>query len=106
VNDDAGLTILWEFVVAPGAEVEFRRAYGPGGAWVTLFRRGEGHVETVLLEDRAVPGRFVTLDRWISAAAYAAFRSRFAAEYATLDAQCAAWTQHERPLGEFIPRSP
>ena len=100
-DDDTGFTVLWEFVVAPGRVAEFRRAYGPEGAWVALFRKGSGHVETCLLEDRALPGRFVTIDRWTSAAAYRAFRNRFAAEYDALDATCAGWTEREKLLGEF-----
>jgi quinol monooxygenase YgiN len=100
-DDDTGFTVLWEFVVAPSALADFRRAYGPAGAWVALFRRGSGHVETRLLEDRSLPGRFVTVDRWTSAEAYRAFRQRFASEYEMLDAACAGFSEREKFLGEF-----
>ena len=96
-----GFVIVWEFVVAKAAVPDFCRAYGPEGDWVTLFRRGTGHVETLLLEDGATAGRYVTVDRWTSAVAHEAFRQRFAAEYAALDAACAAWTESERMIGEF-----
>jgi heme-degrading monooxygenase HmoA len=92
---------VWEYEVRPEAEVEFRRRYGPGGSWVRLFRRAAGHVETLLLHDEHDTARYVTVDRWESAAAYAAFRERFAAEYAALDRECAALTKHERSLGTF-----
>jgi heme-degrading monooxygenase HmoA len=101
----AGFVILWEFVVAPHAAAAFRRAYGPDGAWVELFRRAPGHIETFLLEDRTSPGRFVTLDRWTDAAAWQAFRHRFAAEYEALDRAGEGWTESERLLGEFEERA-
>lgn len=100
-DDDAAYWIVWEFLVTPAAVAEFRRAYGPQGAWVTLFRRGDGHLETLLLEDRSRAGRFVTVDRWRSAAAHDAFRSLFAADYDALDAACAPWCEGERLIGEF-----
>lgn len=95
------LVHLWKYEVRPGAEAEFRRAYGPEGDWVRLFRRAPGHIETLLLHDAEATGRYVTVDRWESAAAYAAFRERFAAEYVTLDERCAALTTREASLGTF-----
>jgi heme-degrading monooxygenase HmoA len=103
-GDRGDFVILWEFEVAPHAADAFRRAYGPDGAWVALFRRAPGFVETRLLEDRARPGRFVTLDRWQDEGAWRAFRERFAAEYEALDAAGAGWTGAERRLGEFEER--
>lgn len=100
-DDELPLAILWEFVVAPGSIDAFRRAYAPDGPWVALFRRGQGHLGTELLEDPAIPGRFVTIDRWASAAHWEAFRAAFAAEYEELDRACAGWTVRERPLGRF-----
>ena len=96
-----GVTHVWEFQVPPAAEAEFRRHYGPTGSWVDLFRRSPGHIETLLLRDAATPGRYVTIDRWESAASYEAFRERFAAEYAALDARCEKLTTREVRLGSF-----
>jgi heme-degrading monooxygenase HmoA len=92
---------IWEYDVRADAEAEFLRHYGPEGTWVRLFRRAAGHVETLLLRDADEPGRYVTVDRWESAAAYAAFRKRFAAEYAALDEACATLTTGEHALGSF-----
>jgi heme-degrading monooxygenase HmoA len=92
----------WEYQVRADAEAEFLRHYGPEGSWVRLFRRAAGHVETLLLRDADEPGRYVTVDRWEGAAAYAAFRERFATEYAALDEACAALTTSERSLGTFV----
>ena len=92
---------VWEFIVAPHQEREFLEAYGPSGAWSSLFRRAPGYVETLLLRDQAVPGRFLTIDRWRSAEAHDAFRASFHAEYEALDRACEALTQHEASLGAY-----
>lgn len=96
------IAYVWEFHVPTGAESEFRRLYGPDGSWVRLFRRGPGHIETLLLRDATTPGRYVTVDRWESAAAYRAFRERFADEYEALDRVCEALTDGEASLGSFV----
>ena len=54
-----------------------------------------------LLRDRADELRFVTIDRWRSAADYDAFRERFADDYAALDALCEELTVAETLLGRF-----
>jgi len=97
----AGYAYLWEFRVSPEQRAAFLHAYGPAGAWTALFRRAAGYRGTLLLADEADATRFLTVDRWESAAAYRAFRAAFAAEYAALDAKCAHLTQAERALGEF-----
>lgn len=92
---------VWEFQVPPTAEAEFRRHYGPDGSWVRLFRKDPAYLETLLLNDRSTPGRYVTVDRWKSAEAYRSFRDRFAEEYAALDRLCEALTSRESDLGSF-----
>ncbi len=92
---------VWEYTV-PAAQVPaFVATYGPDGAWAALFRRAEGYLETLLLQDPAQPGRYLTIDRWASAAAYDAFRARFGAEYEALDRACEALTEHEASLGTY-----
>lgn len=93
---------LWEYRVPAASEAAFVAHYAADGVWVRLFRRGNGHVETRLLRDPATRGRYLTVDVWESAAAYAAFRARFGAEYAALDDACAALTTSERSLGTFV----
>jgi len=91
----------WEYRVRPDAIDEFVRHYGPGGSWVVLFSRADGYLGTRLLRDREDPERFVTIDTWVTAAACAAFRERFAADFDALDAACEALTLEERHLGDF-----
>jgi heme-degrading monooxygenase HmoA len=97
----AGYTYLWEFHVAGERRAEFEIQYGPGGAWVSLFRQSPGYLETLLLRDPANDGRYVTIDRWESEAAYQAFRARFAAEYRELDERCQHLTTKELSLGHY-----
>jgi heme-degrading monooxygenase HmoA len=92
---------IWAFRVAADARNRFETAYGPDGPWVALFRKARGYRETWLCRDRDQAGRYVTVDVWESRDVYDAFRHAFAAEYARIDAECAALTQDESPLGEF-----
>jgi quinol monooxygenase YgiN len=71
-----------------------------------LFRRSPDYIETLLLEDDVVPGRYLTVDRWRSKAAYLAFRAAFAEQYEQLDDECEQLTAAERSLGEFNDISP
>ena len=79
----------------------FIETYGPDGAWASLFRRGHGYAETILLQDVTRTGRYVTLDRWVSRAAYDAFRAGWAQAYTALDAETEVLTRSEAHLGSF-----
>jgi heme-degrading monooxygenase HmoA len=92
---------LWEFTVTAERRAEFERAYGDDGDWVALFRRSPDYLGTDLLRDRGQPGRYLTVDRWRSAAACEAFRELHAAEMAAIDARCVELTLDERHLGDF-----
>jgi len=92
---------VWEFTVPPKHEQAFLAAYGPSGTWARLFARAAGYVETLLLRDQAVAGRFVTIDRWASQAAHDAFLARFRADYDALDRACEPLTLHEASLGSY-----
>ena len=98
-----GYVYLWEFRVAPERVAAFERAYGPAGDWAGLFRRAPGYLRSELLRDMSEPQRFVTIDYWETQSAWEAFRARFAAEYAALDARCEALTLRETELGRFQP---
>lgn len=94
-------TYLWEFHVEPPYRAEFERQYGPTGAWVALFRQAPGYIETLLLRDPQEPSRYLTIDRWESAAAYRMFRLEFSDCYAKLDGRCAELATHELSLGHY-----
>ena len=93
--------IAWEFRPKPGAERRFEEAYGPDGIWAAFFKQGEGFITTELNRDLKDPGRYLTLDLWVSKAAYDKFRASHSAEYQAIDALCEALTEHEAELGRF-----
>jgi heme-degrading monooxygenase HmoA len=92
---------VWEFEVGSEAEEEFRHQYGVQGAWARLFRRSPAYIETLLLKDRHMPGRYLTIDRWRTAADYEAFLQSHAEEYDELDRRCAGLTISEKSLGAY-----
>jgi heme-degrading monooxygenase HmoA len=92
--------IVWEFEPLAGQEREFERIYSGDGDWAALFRRSPEFRGTELLGP--VGGqRYLTIDRWTSASAFAEFRNRWEADYAALDRVCEALTAHEALLGRF-----
>ena len=93
--------VIWEFQVRAGAEAEFERIYGPRGDWAQLFAKGKGYHGTELLRDRENRGRYVVLDRWVSAEHYQGFRAAHEAEYKAIDQRCESLTVRESPLGTF-----
>ena len=94
--------ILWEYQVKPERLAEFESIYAANGAWAELFQKGEGYLGAELYRDPIQPGRFVTIDRWRSAEAYADFKTKWKTEYQTLDARCNDLTEHETLIGTFL----
>jgi len=94
-----GIVIVWEFFVREGCEGEFETVYGAHGDWALLFARSEDYLGTELLRDASAPRRYLTLDRWTTAASFEQLWKSCSAEYAALDARCEAWTEKESKLG-------
>ena len=94
-------TCLWEFEVRPERLLEFEQHYGRDGAWARLFRQSNDYIETLLLKDISISGRYITVDRWRSKEAYLAFRSKFATQYNQLDNTFEQLTFRETPFGEY-----
>ena len=94
-------TVVWEFRVPDRQRRAFEKAYGPDGAWSQLFRTGEGYMRTELLRGPVPPGRYLTIDYWVSRRAFVNFKKQKRAEYEVLDKKYAALTQKEKMLGEF-----
>jgi len=93
--------IVWRFRVRPEHIAGFERAYGPDGDWAQLFRQCNGYLGTELVRDVAVPGLYLTFDRWRSAADYDAMLRGHVGDYTRLDADCAVLTLTEDKLGAF-----
>ena len=97
----ARFTYIWEFFVAPAAQAQFEWEYGPGGAWVALFRKAPSYIETLLLHDHADSLRYFTIDRWESQDSHDELRSKCAREYDEIDRRCQGLTLRESLIGEF-----
>jgi heme-degrading monooxygenase HmoA len=93
--------IAWQFDVLPEKSEEFERQYGSQGAWRDLFARSTDYIGTRLLRDSARMHRYVTLDLWMSEAAFHDFQKRFRKEYDELDASLERLTTAEIRLGAF-----
>jgi uncharacterized membrane-anchored protein YitT (DUF2179 family)/heme-degrading monooxygenase HmoA len=98
----------WRFVVNPDRIDEFKKEYGPDGAWAKLFRRSDGYLRTELIPNRTIPLEFVTLDHWETKEAFDRFRLEYQEAYEQLDRRLAALTTHEerihRPFHSFQTR--
>jgi heme-degrading monooxygenase HmoA len=92
--------LVWEYEVVPGAEAEFEALYGPQGDWVVLFRSYPGYLGTELMRGEH-PRRYITLDRWRSAADYAHFRLSAQDAQAALDARGDVMLISVERLGAF-----
>ena len=93
------IATVWRFRPVRGHEAEFEAAYGPNGAWATLFRASAGYVRTDLLHGEA--GVYLTIDIWRAAGDFERFLSEHREAYERLDAQCETLTMEEEKLGVF-----
>jgi heme-degrading monooxygenase HmoA len=92
---------IWQFRVASEQADEFRRVYGPAGAWAELFAREIGFLGTELLQSTSDPDIFVTMDSWDSTEAWAAFLRAWGDDYTALDHQTQSLVTSENEIGAF-----
>lgn len=94
--------VVWSYDVKPAQVKAFERAYGTDGDWVRLFRRAPGFVSTELRRESDRTEHYLTIDRWQSREDYERFKETFRTEYQVLDARCAALTEWEQKVGDFV----
>jgi heme-degrading monooxygenase HmoA len=92
---------IWQFRVPLDNADEFHAIYGPQGDWTRLFRREVGFVGVELLHSTTHPNIFISIDRWISPEAWAAFLRSWGADYTALDQRCEKLTVSEGEIGSF-----
>jgi ribosomal-protein-alanine acetyltransferase len=93
--------VIWEFHSRPAKRGAFEKVYGSEGDWAKFFCRDHAYIRTELIRDRASPGRYLTLDYWMSRAAYLSFKKENKAKYAAMDKKCESMTIREKLVGEF-----
>lgn len=92
---------VWTFRPPPEREQHFAEAYGPRGVWAQLFAKASGFRGTSLLQPSEAGGRWMTIDRWASAADLDAFQRDFADRYRALDAELEGMAGEEAFIGAF-----
>lgn len=97
--------IIWEFRVPPHRHADFEAAYGGQGEWARLFAKADGFIEVKLLKCSEQEGRYLTIDRWVSRAAFEAFQMRFSHAYRALDEFLEGMAATETRIGAFVPCS-
>jgi heme-degrading monooxygenase HmoA len=95
--------IVWEFRVPPQRLADFEAAYGADGEWARLFAGADGFIEVELLKCLEQEGRYLTVDRWVSQAAFEAFRIQFSSDYKALDERLEGIAITETRIGAFAP---
>ncbi|MET0779925.1 MAG: antibiotic biosynthesis monooxygenase family protein [Microbacterium sp.] len=92
--------VIWEYTVHPGCEAAFEALYGADGAWAGLFAGRPGYRATELLHEKG-SRRYLTIDRWDSAADYDAFLANEHSRYGAIDAEGDRLTENERCVGRY-----
>lgn len=93
--------VIWEYQVAEAQRPAFEQAYGPEGEWARLFTPAQGYLGTELCRDEHAL-RYLSIDRWASAAAYQRFRQERSVEYHALDLRFEGLAERETFLGGFV----
>ena len=101
MNPDGVYVRIWEFTSKPETKAEFETLYGPNGEWVQLFRRSKGFLGTEFFRDFKIENRYLTIDYFVSEAAFGDFLREFSQEYQALDRRCDNLCQSEREIGAF-----
>jgi heme-degrading monooxygenase HmoA len=93
--------LVYEYQVDPADVAGFAETYGPDGQWARFFRRAAGYLGTELLRDATRPGRYLVIDRWVSAEAAAEFLAEREEEYQRRSRDTAQLYLREVRLGAF-----
>jgi quinol monooxygenase YgiN len=93
--------IVWEFRIEQVKRGAFEKAYGAAGAWAALFAKSDGCMGTELLRDENDPGRYLTIDRWVSSEHFGRFKEAFGDAYEALDRKLEGLSTSEVKIGAF-----
>jgi len=93
-----GFAAVFLYEVDNAGQAAFEAVYGARGEWARFFAAGDGYGGTELLRSG---DRYLLIDRWSSRAAYEAFLSDHAEEYARRNEDATALWDREEVLGRF-----
>jgi len=89
---------VWRYHVAEEMREEFEREYGTDGSWAVLFATAMGFVETTLYREARSTSTYLTVDRFVSEAAWLRFRRENDAAYTALGERLAHLTLEQEEL--------
>jgi len=92
---------IWKYVVNPQFLKAFEKLYGPTGAWVQLFKTGDGYLGTELMWVTGQTNVYMTIDKWESMGQYHNFYNLHKKLIDEIDQQGDALTLSEEKLGWF-----
>jgi heme-degrading monooxygenase HmoA len=93
--------LVYEYQVDPAHVAGFQEVYEPDGQSARFFRSGAGYLGTELFRDSTEPGRYLVIDRWVSAEAPARFLAERGQEYQRHSRDSAHLHLREVRLGAF-----
>jgi heme-degrading monooxygenase HmoA len=96
------IQIVWQYEIKDESRGKFELAYGPGGAWSTLFARAPGYRGTALLRDVENPRKYLTIDAWDTEEHHQDFLSQHRDEYAAMDAGFSQLVDSEAKIGAYM----
>ena len=92
---------IWKYVVDPQFLKAFEKSYGPSGAWVQLFKTGDGYLGTELMRLSGHPNVYLTIDKWESKDQYLNFYKLHQKQIDEIDQQGDTMTLSEEKLRWF-----
>lgn len=95
-------TIIWQYTVHPTYRDAFIEHYHANGEWVKLFRHSPDYIETEFFQLEADKHTFITIDKWMTAAAYDRFLKDHHSAYERIDKLCEKFTVKEALVGKFF----
>ena len=95
------IEVIREFDIKEESRSRFELAFGPGGAWSSLFARCPGFRGTTVLRDTQNPGRYLTIELWETEAQREQVLTENRTGYSELEAAFDEWTESRTKLGVF-----
>ncbi len=94
-------TIICAYKVSLEKRAAFEAVYAEDGAWVKLFKKGNGYLGTRLMHSDDLPENYVTIDHWDTEENYETFMTQWKDAYQALDRECEGLAFEETCLGKF-----
>jgi hypothetical protein len=95
------IEIVREYIAREEARASFELAYGPGGAWGTVFSDAPGFRGITLMRDAKNPRRYLTVDLWDTETQRDLALAGRKAACSSLESSMTDWTESMVEVGIF-----